>query len=166
MTDAMKWSTLPRPTCRTSRSTTRRSRAGSWSTSRSRSASGHAASGGAFTERTAALLAEETGAEEVLLTTSCTAALELSAMLLDLEPGDTVIVPSFTFTTTALAFARQGAGLVFCDIEPRTLGIDPEHLATLLDENVRAVVVVHYAGIACDIEGIRRGAGRTGPTSP
>ena len=87
--------------------------------------SGHASSGGAFTQRTAALLAEETGAEEVLLTTSCTAGLELSAMLLDLEPGDTVIVPSFTFTTTALAFARQGAGLVFCDIERRTLGLDP-----------------------------------------
>ena len=117
--------------------------------------SGHAASGGAFTQRTAALLAEATGAEEVLLTTSCTAGLELSAMLLDLRPGDTVIVPSFTFTTTALAFARQGAGLVFCDIERRTLGLDPEHLATLLDENVRAVVVVHYAGIACDIDGIR-----------
>ena len=66
-----------------------------------------------------------------------------------------MIVPSFTFTTTALAFARQGAGLVFCDIERRTLGLDPEHLATLLDENVRAVVVVHYAGIACDIDGIR-----------
>ena len=117
--------------------------------------SGHASSGGAFTQRAAALLAEATGAEEVLLTTSCTAGLELSAMLLDLKPGDTVIVPSFTFTTTALAFARQGAGLVFCDIERRTLGLDPEHLATLLDENVRAVVVVHYAGIACDIDGIR-----------
>ena len=120
--------------------------------------SGHPSSGGAFTERAATLLAEHTGAEEVLLTTSCTAALELSAMLLDLEPGDTVIVPSFTFTTTALAFARQGAGLVFCDIERRTLGLDPEHLATLLDESVRAVVVVHYAGIACDIDGHPRGA--------
>ena len=111
------------------------------------------------------LLAEETGAEEVLLTTSCTAALELSAMLLDLGPGDTVVVPSFTFTTTALAFARQGAGLLFCDIEPRTLGLDPEHLATLLDDTVRAVVVVHYAGIACDIgghpPGARRLAGRS-----
>ena len=117
--------------------------------------SGHASSGGNFTERATALLAEHTGAEEVLLTTSCTAALELSAMLLDLEPGDTVIVPSFTFTTTALAFARQGAGLVFCDIERRTLGLDPEHLATLLDDSVRAVVVVHYAGIACDVDGIR-----------
>ena len=117
--------------------------------------SGHASSGGTFTARTADLLTEHTGAEEALLTTSCTAALELSAMLLDLKPGDTVIVPSFTFTTTALAFARQGAGLVFCDIERRTLGLDPEHLATLLDENVRAVVIVHYAGIACDVEGIR-----------
>jgi dTDP-4-amino-4,6-dideoxygalactose transaminase len=117
--------------------------------------SGHPSSGGTFAERTAALLAEHTGAEEVLMTTSCTAALELSAMLLDVDPGDTVIVPSFTFTTTALAFARQGAGLVFCDIEPHTLGLDPEHLATLLDDRVRAVVVVHYAGVACDIEGIR-----------
>lgn len=117
--------------------------------------SGHPASGGAFAERAAALLAEHTGGQEVLMTTSCTAALELSAMLLDLGPGDSVIVPSFTFTTTALAFSRQGAGLVFCDIERHTLGLDPEHLATLLDENVRAVVVVHYAGVACDIEGIR-----------
>ena len=116
--------------------------------------SGHPASGGEFTRRTANLLAEHTGAAEVLMTTSCTSALELSAMLLDLQPDDTVIVPSFTFTSTALAFARQGAGLVFCDIEPRTLSIDPEHLATLLDEHVRAVVVVHYAGVACDMEGI------------
>ena len=113
--------------------------------------SGHLSSGGPFGARAAAFLSEQTGAEEVLLTTSCTAALELSAMLLDIRPGDTVIVPSFTFTTTALAFARQGAGLVFCDVEPPTLGIDPEHLATLVDEHVRAVVIVHYAGIACDV---------------
>jgi dTDP-4-amino-4,6-dideoxygalactose transaminase len=117
--------------------------------------SGHPSSGGMFARRAAELLAEETGAEDVLMTTSCTAALELSAMLLDLGPGDTVIVPSFTFTTTALAFARQGAGLVFCDIERRTLGLDPEHLAELMDEHVRAVVVVHYAGVACDLAGIR-----------
>jgi dTDP-4-amino-4,6-dideoxygalactose transaminase len=76
-------------------------------------------------------------------------------MLLDLQEGDTVIVPSFTFTSTGLAFARQGAGLVFCDIEPVTLGLDPAHLETLLDEHVRAVVIVHYAGIACDVDGIR-----------
>jgi dTDP-4-amino-4,6-dideoxygalactose transaminase len=117
--------------------------------------SGHPASGGEFTERAAEILRGDTGSAEVLMTTSCTAALELSAMLLDLEPGDTVIVPSFTFTSTALAYARQGAGLVFCDIEPRTLSIDPDHLASLLDEHVRAVVVVHYAGVACDLDGIR-----------
>lgn len=117
---------------------------------------GHPASGGEFARRTADILATHTGSLEALMTTSCTSALELSAMLLDLQAGDTVIVPSFTFTSTALAFSRQGAGLVFCDIEPRTLGMDPEHLASLLDEHVRAVVVVHYAGVACDIEGIRR----------
>lgn len=117
--------------------------------------SGHLSSGGSFAHRTAQILAADTGSPEVLMTTSCTAALELSAMLMDLQEGDTVIVPSFTFTSTGLAFARQGAGLLFCDIEPRTLGLDPEHLATLLDEHVRAVVIVHYAGVACDVEGIR-----------
>ena len=77
-------------------------------------------------------------------------------MLIDLGPDDTVIVPSFTFTTSALAFARQGARILFCDIEPRTLGLDPEHLAELLDDSVRAVVLVHYAGIACDVAGVRK----------
>lgn len=118
--------------------------------------SGHTSSSGPFSKRVGALLQEETGAEEVMLTTSCTAALELTALMLDLEPGDTVVVPSYTFTTTALAFARQGAQLLFCDIEPRTLGLDPEHLATLLDDRVRAVVPVHYAGVACDMAGIDR----------
>ena len=117
--------------------------------------SGHTSSGGPFSRRARALLQEVTGAEEVLLTTSCTDALELSSLLLDLQPGDTVVVPSFTFTSSALAFARQGAGIIFCDIEPETLGLDPRHLAELLDDSVRAVVVVHYAGIACDVEGIR-----------
>ena len=118
--------------------------------------SGHTSSGGSFSKRAGAVLQEATGAEEVMLTTSCTAALELTALMLDLKPGDSVVVPSFTFTTTALAFARQGARLLFCDIEPRTLGLDPEHLADLLDDSVRAVVPVHYAGVACDMEGIQR----------
>ena len=116
---------------------------------------GHLSSGGEFARRAAEILGADTGSPEVLMTTSCTAALELSAMLMDLQEGDTVIVPSFTFTSTGLAYARQGAGLLFCDIERRTLGLDPEHLATLLDEHVRAVVVVHYAGVACDVEAIR-----------
>jgi len=118
--------------------------------------SGHTSSGGPFSARAGGLIAAATGAEDVLLTTSCSTALELSAMLMDLGPDDTVIVPSFTFTTSALAFARQGARLLFCDIEPRTLGIDPEHLAELLDDSVRAVVLVHYAGIACDVAGVRK----------
>ncbi len=117
---------------------------------------GHTSSGGPFSARAGGILQAETGAEEVLLTTSCTTALELSAMLLDLGPDDTVIVPSFTFSTSALAFARQGAKILFCDIEPETLGIDPQHLAQLLDDSVRAVVVVHYAGIACDMAGVRK----------
>src|SRR3954471_20640601 len=118
--------------------------------------SGLTASGGPFSAASSAILAAETGAEEVLLTTSCTSALELSAMLMDVGPDDTVIVPSFTFTSSALAFARQGARLLFCDIERRTLGLDPDHLATLLDDSVRAVVVVHYAGVASDLDGIHR----------
>jgi dTDP-4-amino-4,6-dideoxygalactose transaminase len=117
--------------------------------------SGHTSSGGPFSKRAGAVLQQVTGAEEVLLTTSCTDALEMSSLLLDLAPGDTVVVPSFTFTSSALAFARQGAGIVFCDIEPETLGLDPRHLAEVLDDSVRAVVVVHYAGIACDVEAIR-----------
>lgn len=118
-------------------------------------ASGHTSSNGEFSGKARQILQAETGAAEVLLTTSCTAALELSAMLLDIKPGDTVIVPSFTFTSTALAYVREGARIVFCDIESRTLGPDPRHLAELLDDSVRAVVLVHYAGIACDIQGIR-----------
>jgi dTDP-4-amino-4,6-dideoxygalactose transaminase len=116
---------------------------------------GHTSSSGPFSARARAILQEESGAEEVMLTTSCTAALELSALLLDLQPGDTVIVPSFTFSTSALAFASRGAGLIFCDIESTTLGLNPKHLAELLDDSVRAVVVVHYGGIACDLDGIR-----------
>jgi dTDP-4-amino-4,6-dideoxygalactose transaminase len=116
---------------------------------------GHTSASGPFSTRVRAILQEESGAHEVMLTTSCTAALELSALLLDLRPGDTVVVPSFTFSTSALAFASRGAELVFCDIETTTLGLDPKHLAELLDDRVRAVVIVHYGGIACDLDGIR-----------
>lgn len=115
---------------------------------------GHTSSGGPFSKLCADLLIETVGTQDALMTTSCTAALELVALMLDLKEGDTVVVPSFTFTTSALAFARQGARLLFCDIEPETLALDPAHLATLLDDSVRAVVLVHYAGIAGDMEGI------------
>jgi len=115
---------------------------------------GHTSASGPYATAAAELLREWLGAPDVLLTTSCTAALEMSALLLQLQPGDTVVVPSFTFTSTATAFAREGARILFCDIERETLGLDPAHLETLLDDSVRAVVPVHYAGIGCDMAGI------------
>ena len=125
----------PRAPTRASRSTRRPSSAASWSTSSSPSRAATRPPAASSPPAPRRCSPRTTGAEEVLLTTSCTSALELSAMMLDLGPEDTVVVPSFTFTSTALAFARQGARLVFCDIEPRTLGLDPAHLATLLDDS-------------------------------
>ncbi|MEO6629787.1 MAG: dTDP-4-amino-4,6-dideoxygalactose transaminase [Aquihabitans sp.] len=115
---------------------------------------GHTSADGPYSTLAADLLREAIGAEQVLLTTSCTDALEMSALLLDIGPGDTVVVPSFGFVTTALAYSRAGAQVLFCDIEPTTLGLDPRHLAELMDDTVRAVVPIHYAGVGCDLEGI------------
>lgn len=112
---------------------------------------GHTAADGPFSARAAAVLRQEVGSHQALLTTSCTAALEMSAMLLDIGPGDTVVVPSFGFVTTALAYSRQGARVLFCDIEATTLGLDPVHLAELMDDSVRAVIPIHYAGVGCDL---------------
>src|SRR4051812_42718838 len=121
---------------------------------------GHTSCSGPYASAASALLRNWLGADDVLLTTSCTTALEMAAMLLDLTPDDTVVVPSFTFPSTAVAFARAGAKLLFCDIERETLGLDPEHLATLLtDPSVRAVVPVHYAGVGCDMDGIAAAIG-------
>jgi dTDP-4-amino-4,6-dideoxygalactose transaminase len=117
---------------------------------------GHTSAEGPFSARAAALLQEALGGRDVLLTTSCTAALEMSALLLGVGPGDTVVVPSFGFVTTALAFARAGARILFCDIEERTFGLDPEHLAGIMDGSVRAVVPIHYAGVGCDVDGIQQ----------
>lgn len=115
---------------------------------------GHTSADGPYSKLAAELLRESVGAADVLLTTSCTAALEMSAMMLDIGPNDTVIVPSFTFVTTALAYVRQGAKVIFCDIEPRTLGMDPDHLESLMNDTVRAVITVHYSGIVCEIDRI------------
>lgn len=115
----------------------------------------HTSSGGPFSDQVSELLSQETGAAQVLLTTSCTSALEMAAMLVGAGPGTSVIVPSFTFVSTALAFARQGARLLFADIEPNTLGLDPTHVASLMDETVRAIVPVHYAGIAGEIDALQ-----------
>ena len=117
-------------------------------------ASGKLGGGGTFTDRAVEVLVAALGSSDVVLTTSGTDALELAAMLLDIGPGDIVILPSFTFASVATAFARGGARVRFADIEPVTLGIDPESVAELLDSSVRAVIPVHYAGVACDLPGL------------
>jgi len=89
---------------------------------------------------------------DVLLTTSCTHALELSAILMDLQPGDEVIVPSYTFVTTALAFYMHGAQIVFCDIRSDTLNLDETKLEELITKKTRAIVCVHYAGVSCEMD--------------
>ena len=113
---------------------------------------GHTAAAGPFSARAAELLRAWFDTESVVLTTSCTDALELAALLIDVEPGDEVIVPSFTFVSTALAFARAGATLVFADIESEYLALDPVHVKSLVSERTKAIVTVHYAGVGGYIE--------------
>lgn len=117
---------------------------------------------GDFTARATAWLEEYTGAPHALLTTSCTHALELAAMLLRLGPGDEVIVPSFTFTSTATAVATRGAVPVFVDIDPVTLNIDPECVERAITEKTRAIFVVHYGGVAADMPALMSIADRHG----
>jgi dTDP-4-amino-4,6-dideoxygalactose transaminase len=109
---------------------------------------------GPFTRECRALLEQVVGVPRALLTTSCTHALEMAALLLDLEPGDEVIVPSFTFVSSINAFALRGAQPVFADIRPDTLNIDDEQLPSLVTPRTRAIVVVHYAGVGCDMDRI------------
>ena len=113
------------------------------------------AGNGPFSRRCSDWLKAATGSAEVLLTPSCTAALEMCALLLDLQPGDEVILPSFTFVTSASAFALRGATLVFVDINPDTQNIDPERVAAAITKKTRAIVAVHYAGVACDMTALR-----------
>lgn len=122
----------------------------------------HRVGGGTYTAAVESLIATATGAHDVLLTTSCTSALEMSALLLDLGPGDSVIVPSFTFVTTALAFARTGASLRFADIDEANLCIDPASVESLMDDTVRAVVPVHYGGVPAPMVELGRLAERHG----
>lgn len=117
-------------------------------------AGGHISGDGPFTKRCERILEEELGASRVLLTTSCTHALELAGLLLDLQPGDEVIMPAFTFVSTANAFALRGAVPVFTDIRPDTLNIDEKQIEALITERTRAIVVVHYGGIGCEMDAI------------
>jgi dTDP-4-amino-4,6-dideoxygalactose transaminase len=97
---------------------------------------------------------------EILLTHSCTAALEMSALLLDLAPGDEVIIPSFTFVSTANAFALFGAKPIFVDVDPTTLNIDPTQIEPAITSKTKAIVLMHYAGVGCDMAVIKEIAQR------
>ncbi|WP_246048676.1 dTDP-4-amino-4,6-dideoxygalactose transaminase [Arenimonas terrae] len=125
-------------------------------------ANGHLSGDGAFTKRCSTWLEQRTGAARALLTHSCTAALEMAALLLDLQPGDEVIMPSFTFVSTANAFVLRGAVPVFVDIRADTLNLDENLVEAAITPRTRAICVVHYAGVACEMDAIMAIAGRHG----
>jgi dTDP-4-amino-4,6-dideoxygalactose transaminase len=127
-------------------------------------AHGHLSGDGPFTKRCHALLEQLLGVPRVLLTTSCTHALEMAALLLDIRSGDEVIVPSFTFVSTANAFVLRGAQPVFADIRLDTLNLDEARLERLITPRTRAIVPVHYAGVGCDMNIILQVAQRHGLT--
>lgn len=109
---------------------------------------------GAFTKKCHAFLESQLGAEKALLTTSCTHALEMSAILLGIKPGDEVIIPDFTFVSTVNAFVLRGAKPIFVDIRPDTLNIDESKLEAALTPRTKAIVPVHYAGVSCEMDAI------------
>lgn len=115
---------------------------------------GQISGNGAFTQACQSRLERRLGAPRVLLTHSCTAALEMAALLLDLQPGDEVIVPSFTFVSTANAFVLRRAVPVFVDIRPDTLTLDERLIESAITARTRAIVPVHYAGVSCDMRAI------------
>ena len=119
---------------------------------RSALGNGHISGNGPFTKLCHRWIQERLGAPKVLLTTSCTHSLEMCALLLDIKPGDEVIVPSFTFVSTVNAFVLHGAVPVFADIRPDTLNIDEDRLSELWSPRTRAIVPVHYAGVACNMD--------------
>ena len=120
----------------------------------------HLSGDGQFTKKSNILLEETLGVPKALLTTSCTHALEMSALLLDLKEGDEVIVPSFTFVSTINAFVLRGARPVFSDVRPDTLNLDESRLEALITPRTRAIVVVHYAGVGCEMDAIMEIANR------
>jgi dTDP-4-amino-4,6-dideoxygalactose transaminase len=122
----------------------------------------HASGDGPFTKRAQKMLERTFAANRVLLTTSCTSALELAALLCDLKPGDEVIVPSYTFVSTANAFVLRGATPVFVDIRPDTLNIDEQLIEQAITPRTRAIFPVHYAGVACEMDTIMEIADRHG----
>lgn len=123
---------------------------------------GHWSGDGRMTDRCTALLESEIGCSRAILTTSCTHALEMSALLCGVEPGDEVIIPSFTFVSTANAFALRGAKITFADIRDDTLNLDERQLPGLVTPRTKAIVPVHYGGVACEMDTILDVARRHG----
>ena len=124
--------------------------------------SGKISGNGFFTKKCQEFFEKEFGFKKTLLTTSCTDALEMAAILADIKVGDEVIVPSFTFVSTALAFVRQGADIVFADSYSDNPNINADQIEALITEKTKAIVVVHYAGVACDMDKIMSIANKHG----
>jgi dTDP-4-amino-4,6-dideoxygalactose transaminase len=122
----------------------------------------HLSGDGAFTKKCHALLEKELGVSKALLTTSCTHALEMAALLLNIKPEDEVITPSFTFVSTVNAFVLRGARPVFIDIRPDTLNLDEMKLESLITARTKAILTVHYAGVGCEMDTILEVAKRHG----
>ncbi|MBP6128163.1 dTDP-4-amino-4,6-dideoxygalactose transaminase [Flavobacterium sp.] len=116
--------------------------------------SGKISGNGKYTQKCQQYFVEKYGFKKALLTTSCTDALEMCAILANIKAGDEVIVPSFTFVSTAIAFVRQGAKIVFADSSDNNPNIDAEKLEALITEKTKAIIPVHYAGVACDMDKI------------
>lgn len=131
-----------------------------WDRMQDAMARGHISGAGYHTERCEQTLKEITRAHTVLLTTSCTHALEMSALLLDIQPGDEVILPSYTFVSTANAFVLRGAIPRFVDIRPDTLNLDETLLEAAVTARTRAIVPVHYAGVGCEMDALEKIANR------
>lgn len=109
---------------------------------------------GPFTKKCSALMQETFKVNHVLLTTSCTHALEMAAFLCDLQPGDEVIMPAYTFVSTGDAFVLQGAKIVFVDVNPKTMNIDETKIEAAITDRTKVIVPVHYAGVACEMDAI------------
>jgi dTDP-4-amino-4,6-dideoxygalactose transaminase len=122
--------------------------------------SGHTAGDGPFTRQCQGLMERKFEAKKILLTHSCTAALEMAAILCEIGPGDEVILPSFTFVSTANAFYLRGAKLVFVDIRPDTLNIDESYIEEAITESTKVILPVHYAGVGCNMEFVMELANR------
>ena len=118
--------------------------------------SGKLCGDGGFTHRCQQWMEQRFGSRKVLLTPSCTASLEMAALLIDIQPGDEVIMPSFTFVSTANAFVLRGARIVFVDVRPDTMNIDERKIEAAITDKTRAIVPVHYAGVACEMDTIMR----------